>query len=136
MKMYMTFLIIFFYKKLVNFETNKKEKNNPFCWVSDKGVELYSSFELINEGKTLNTNLYSNITSIVFTIILGSITMFTVFASNDKSKEFESKLNKLKNQNILIEKELLEKSKEIQGLKNSFQQMEYYQKNTQKSGKN
>ena len=109
---------------------------NPYCWVLDDGIESYSSFELINEGKTLNTNLYSNLTSIIFTIILGSITMFTVFTSENKSKEFESKLNELNTQNILIEKELLEKSKKILNLENSVQQMEYYQTNIQKNGKN
>lgn len=125
-----------FYKNLLHFKKNETELMNPYCCILDDGIELYSSFELINEGKTLNTNLYSNITSIIFTIILGLITMFTVFTSENKSKEFESRLNELKNQNILIEKELLEKSKKILNLENSFQQMEYYQTNIQKNDSN
>jgi hypothetical protein len=125
-----------FYKKLLHFIKNENELMNPYCWVLDDGIESYSSFELINEGKTLNTNLYSNLTSIIFTIILGSITMFTVFTSENKSKIFESKMNELNTQNILIEKELLEKSKKILNLENSVQQMEYYQTNIQKNGKN
>ena len=125
-----------FYKKLLHFIKNETELINPYCWVLDSGIELYSSFELINEGKTLNTNLYSSIITIIFTITLGAITIFTVFKSDDKSKEFESKLNELKTQNKLFEKELLEKSKKILNLENSVQQMECYQTSIQKNGKN
>ena len=45
-----------FYKKLVNFVNNDKEIENPYCWVSDTGIELFSSFSLINDGKLLNAN--------------------------------------------------------------------------------
>jgi hypothetical protein len=47
----MKYLIIFFYKKLIHFKKKKSELINPYCWILDDGIELYPSFELINEGK-------------------------------------------------------------------------------------
>ncbi|WP_158730325.1 hypothetical protein [Flavobacterium sp. I-STPA6A] len=107
-----------FYKKLVHFIINDEDVKNPQCWVSDEGIELYTSFSLINDGKILNANLYSNLTSIIFTIILGSITMYTVYSSDKNTKEVEKKVNELEKRNILNEQRLLNLSKELLKEKN------------------
>ena len=107
-----------FYKKLVYFYENKNEITNPYCWVSDSGIELFSSFSLINDGKVLNATLYSNLTSIIFTIILGFITIFTVYSSEEKVTKIEKKIIELEKRNILIEQQLLNLSKETPKKKN------------------
>ena len=107
-----------FYKKLVYFIPNNEDIENPKCWVSDEGIETYSSFSLINDGKVLNATLYSNLTSIIFTIILGSITIFTVYSSEEKVTKIEKKVIELEKRNILIEQQLLNLSKEILKKKN------------------
>ena len=124
-----------FYKKLVYFYENKNEITNPYCWVSDSGIELFSSFSLINDGKILNTNLYGNIISMFFTIILGIITIITVYSSYQKTKELEIKLNGLQKQNTLIEKQLLNLSKEKSMESNSDYTKVDYQTKTQKRDK-
>ncbi|MBQ0907608.1 hypothetical protein KBJ98_02705 [Flavobacterium sp. F-328] len=108
-----------FYKKLVYFTKNGEDVENPKCWVSDDGIELYTSFSLINDGKILNTTLYSNLTSIIFTIILGSITMFTVYSSDKNTKEIEKKVNELEKRNLLNEQRLLNLSKALLNEKKS-----------------
>ncbi len=107
-----------FYKKLVYFTKNDEDVKNPKCWVSDEGIELYTSFSLINDGKILNATLYSNLTSIIFTVILGSITMFTVYSSDKNTKEVEKKVNELEKRNSLNEQRLLNISKELLKEKN------------------
>jgi hypothetical protein len=108
-----------FYKKLAHFIKNDDDIENPKCWISDKGIELFTSFSLINDGKILNATLYSNLTSIIFTIILGSITILTVYSSDKNSKELEKKITELEKRNILTEQKLLILSKEILKKKNS-----------------
>lgn len=107
-----------FYKKLVHCIPNNEDIENPKCWVSDEGIEMYTSFSLINDGKVLNATLYSNLTSIIFTIILGFITIFTVYSSEEKVTKIEKKIIELEKRNILIEQQLLNLSKETPKKKN------------------
>ena len=100
-----------FYKKLVHFIPNNEDIENPKCWVSDEGIEMYTSFSLINDGKVLNATLYSNLTSLIFTIVLGFITIFTVYTSEEKVTKIEKKIIELEKRNILIEEQLLNLSK-------------------------
>ena len=124
-----------FYKKLVVSVKNENELINPKLWVTNEGIELYTSFELINDGKVLNLNLYSNMVSILFTIILGFITIFTVVYNKDKSKELDMKMNQLKSKNIHLEQELLNLSKKMLEIRNYVQQKVDYQTNIQTDDK-
>jgi len=125
-----------FYKKLVHFEKNQTELMNPYCWVLDDGIELYSSFELINEGKKLNTNLISTITTSFLTVVITVIAFLTIRMNYQDSKIYNITVDKLYKKVDSLELEQLNTSKKILNLENSFQQMEYYQTNIQKNGKN
>jgi hypothetical protein len=125
-----------FYKNLVVFEKNEKEITNPFCWVSDEGIELYSSFELINKGKELNTNLFNSITSGIFTIIIGIIAIISIVMNYQDSKIYNEKVSTMHKELETMKTNQLISTKEMLDLKNSFQQSEYYQTNIQKNGKN
>jgi hypothetical protein len=125
-----------FYKKLANFEKNENELMNPYCWVLDSGIELYSSFELINEGKKLNTNLISTITTSFLTMVITVIAFLTILMNYQDSKIYNITVDKLYKKVDSLELEQLNTSKKIQDLKNSFQQTEYYQTSIQKNGKN
>lgn len=70
-----------------------------------------------------------------FTIILGIITIITVYSSDQKTKELEIKLNGLQKQNTLIEKQLLNLSKEKSMESNSDYTKVDYQTKTQKRDK-
>jgi len=125
-----------FYKKLLHFENNESELMNPYCWVLDSGIELYSSFELINDGKELNTNLISTITTSFLTFVITVIAVLTIRMNYQDSKIYNITVDKLYKKVDSLELEQLKTSKKILNLENSVQQMEYYQTNIQKNGKN
>lgn len=110
-----------FYKKLVNFEKNEKELMNPYCWVLDDGIELYTSFELINEGKKLNTNLISTITTSILTIVITVVAVLTIIVNYQDSKIYNTTVNKLYKKVDSLEKKQLILTKKIQDLENSVQ---------------
>tara|TARA_R110002126_G_scaffold78629_1_gene195611 strand:- start:1625 stop:2113 length:489 start_codon:yes stop_codon:yes gene_type:complete len=125
-----------FYKNLLHFKKNETELMNPYCWVLDDGIELYTSFELINEGKKLNTNLISTITTAFLTVFITIIAFLTILMNYQDSKIYNTTVNKLyKKVDSLGLKQLI-LTKQIQDLENSVQQMEYYQTNIQKNDKN
>ena len=125
-----------FYKKLLHFIKNENELMNPYCWILDDGIELYSSFELINEGKKLNTNLISTITTSFLTVVITVIAFLTILMNYQDSKIYNITVDKLYKKVDSLGLEQLNTSKKILNLENSVQQMEYYQTNTQKNGKN
>ena len=125
-----------FYKKLLHFEENKSELMNPYCWILDDGIELYSSFELINEGKKLNTNLISTITTSILTFIITVIAILSILMNYQDSKIYNETVNKLNIKVESLKSKQLESDKKILNLEKSFQQMEYYQTNIQKNDKN
>lgn len=87
-----------FYKKLVHFVKNDTEIENPYCWVSDNGVELYSSFSLINDGKLLNVNLFNNSISGIFQIIVGVIAIISIVMNYQDSKIYNEKVSTLQSE--------------------------------------
>ncbi len=125
-----------FYKNLLKFEENKQELMNPYCWVLDDGIELYTSFSLINEAKTLNTNLYHNIISGIFTIIVGVIAITSIWMNYKDSKLYKESVNTMQKELDSMKSNQLILTEKMLDLKNSFQQMEDYQTNIQKSDKN
>jgi prefoldin subunit 5 len=124
-----------FYKKLLHFIKNENELMNPSCWVLDDGIELYSSFELINEGKKLNTTLISTITTSFLTVVVTVIAFLTIQMNYQDSKIYNVAVSKLYKKVDSLESEQLKTTKKILDLENSVQQMEYYQTNTQKTDK-
>ena len=125
-----------FYKDLLHFKKNESELMNPYCWVLDSGIELYSSFDLMNKGKELNTNLYSNIVSIFSTLILGGITIYSVYTNNTNSTKHKKEINRLEKKIETNESNQLLLTNKILSLENYFLQMKDYQTNIQKNGKN
>ena len=95
-----------FYKKLVNFVNNDKEIENPYCWVSDTGIELFSSFSLINDGKLLNANLLNNSISGVFQIIVGTIAFWSMVMNYQDSKIYNEKVSALQSEMVTLKTNL------------------------------
>lgn len=125
-----------FYKNLLHFKKNETELMNPHCWVLDDGIELYTSFKLINEGKKLNTNLISTITTSILTLVITVIAFLTIKMNYQDSKVYNTTVNKLYKKVDSLELKQSALTKQIQDLESFVQQMEYYQTNTQKNDKN
>ena len=124
-----------FYKKLLHFKKNETELMNPYCRILDDGIELYTSFELINEGKKLNTNLISSITTSILTIVITVVSIWTVLMNYQDSKIYNETVNRLNKKMDSLQLNQLVLTKQIQYLENSVQQKEYYQTNIQKTDK-
>ena len=101
-----------FYKKLVHFVKNENEIENPYCWVSDSGIELFTSFSLINEGKLLNANLFNNSISGVFQIIVGVIAVLSIVMNYQDSKIYNEKVSVLQSEVQILKTQLSELNKE------------------------
>jgi len=115
-----------FYKKLLIFEYNESELMNPYCSVSDDGVELYTSFELINEGKKLNTNLISTITTSILTLVITVIASITILMNYQDSKIYNITVDKLYKKVDSLEVEQLTLTKKTLDLENSLERMKDY----------
>lgn len=101
-----------FYKKLAHFKKNEEDIMNPYCWVSDEGIELYSSFSLINEGKLLNANLFNNSISGVFQIIVGIIAVLSIIMNYQDSKIYNERVSAMQREVNSIQLKLTIVSKE------------------------
>ncbi len=84
-----------FYKKLIYCEKNESEITNPYCWVRDKGIENYTSFTFINDGKLLQSTLFNNISTGFFQIIVGIIAVLTIIFSYMDSKRYREEVLEL-----------------------------------------
>jgi hypothetical protein len=120
-----------YYKKLLHFKKNEFELMNPYCWVLDDGIELYSSFELINEGKKLNTNLISIITTSILTFIITIIAFLSILMNYQDSKIYNESVDKLREKVDFLQVEKSITTKRILNLENSVKQMEHSQTNIQ-----
>lgn len=124
-----------FYKKLVIFVKNDDEIENPFCWVSDDGIELFTSFSLINDGKLLNANLFNNCISGVFQIIVGIIAVLSILMNYQDSKIYNEKVSKLEQEVQLLKLNQSIVTKEKLKENNSSDTKKGYQKNIQTDDK-
>jgi hypothetical protein len=124
-----------FYKKLVNFVKNDNEIENPFCWVTDEGIELFTSFSLINDGKLLNANLLNNCISGIFQIIIGIIAVLSIVLNYQDSKIYNEKVSKLEQevQQLKLTQSMISKEKLKEN--NSSYNKKDYQKNIQTGDK-
>lgn len=107
-----------YYKKLVYCQRNDNELMNPYCFATDKGVEAYSSFSFINDGKLLQTTLFNNLSTGFFQIIVAVIAVVTIILNYNDSKLYHEQVKSL-------EKEVERLSLEV-----SEQSIEWSTKNT------
>jgi len=124
-----------FYKKLVHFVKNDNEIENPFCWVTDDGIELFSSFSIINDGKLLNANLFNNCISGIFQIIVGIIAVLSIVMNYQDSKIYNEKVSKLEQEVHLLKLNQSTISKDKLKENNSSYNKKDYQKNIQTGDK-
>jgi hypothetical protein len=124
-----------FYKKLVIFVKNDDEIENPFCWVSDEGIELFTSFSLINDGKLLNANLFNSCISGIFQIIVGIIAVLSILMNYQDSKIYNEKVSRLEQevQLLKLNQSIITKGKLKEN--NSSYIKKDYQKNIQTDNK-
>ncbi len=124
-----------FYKKLAHFKKNEEDIMNPYCWVSDEGIELYSSFSLINDGKLLNANLFNSCISVIFQIIVGIIAVLSILMNYQDSKIYNEKVSRLEQevQLLKLNQSIITKGKLKEN--NSSYIKKDYQKNIQTDNK-
>lgn len=101
-----------FYKKLVYCTRNDQELMNPYCFATDKGVEAYSSFSFINDGKLLQTTLFNNLSTGFFQIIVGIIAIVTIIFNYNDSKLYHEQVKMLEQEVRHLSIKLSEQSKE------------------------
>ena len=112
-----------FYKKLVYCTRNDSELMNPYCFATDKGVEAYSSFSFINDGKLLQTTLFNNLSTGFFQIIVGLIAIFTIILNYNDSKLYHEQVDHLEKKVERLSFKLSEQSK-TKSTKNKTNQTE------------
>jgi hypothetical protein len=120
-----------YYKKLVYCKRNDDELMNPYCFATDQGVEAYSSFSFINDGKLLQTTLFNNLSTGFFQIIVGIIAVFTIIFNYNDSKLYHEQVKSLEREVKRLSIKLSEQSNE-KSMENNFNDtMTDYQTNVQ-----
>lgn len=99
-----------YYKKLVHCTRNDKELMNPHCFATDQGVEAYSSFSFINDGKLLQTTLFNNLSTGFFQIIVGIIAVVTIIFNYNDSKLYHEQVKILEREVERLSTKLSEQS--------------------------
>lgn len=84
-----------FYKKLINCNKNESELTNPFCFATDEGVTLFSSKSILNDGLLFRANVFSNISTGFFQIIIAFATLISLWLSFIQSNKLAKKLDRL-----------------------------------------
>src|SRR5690606_16213497 len=100
-----------YYKKLVHCTRNDKELMNPYCFATDQGVEAYSSFSFINDGKLLQTTLFNNLSTGFFQIIVAIIAVVTIIFNYNDSKLYHEQVKILEREVERLSIKLSEQSK-------------------------
>lgn len=100
-----------YFKKLVHCTRNDNELMNPYCFATDKGIEAYSSFSFINDGKLLQTTLFNNLSTGFFQIIVGIIAVTTIIFNYNDSKLYHETVENLEHEVKLLSSKLSELSK-------------------------
>gem|GEM_PF-3449347 len=108
-----------FYKKLVYCTRNDDELMTPYCFATDKGVEAFSSFSFINDGKLLQTTLFNNLSTGFFQIIVGIIAIFTIILNYNDSKLYHQQVDNLDKRVERLSIKLSEQTKEKSAENNS-----------------
>src|SRR5690606_33686084 len=108
---------------------------NPYCFATDQGVEIYSSFSFINDGKLLQTTLFNNLSTGFFQIIVAIIAVVTIIFNYNDSKLYYEQVNRLEQKVEGLSIKLSEKSKEKSMESNSVDTKADYQTKIQKHGK-
>ena len=124
-----------YFKKLVHCTRNDNELMNPYCIVTDQGIEAYSSFSFINDGKLLQTTLFNNLSTGFFQIIVAIIAVVTIIFNYNDSKLYYEQVNRLEQKVEGLSIKLSEKSKEKSMESNSVDTKADYQTKIQKQGK-
>lgn len=101
-----------YYKKLVHCTKNDKELMNPYCFATDQGVEAYSSFSFINDGKLLQTTLFNNLSTGFFQIIVAIIAVVTIIFNYNDSKLYHQQVKILEREVERLSIKLSEQSKD------------------------
>lgn len=120
-----------FYKKLVHCRPNYDDLENPNCFATDKGVEAFSSFSFINDGKLLQTTLFNNLSTGFFQIIVAIIAVTTIMFNYNDSKLYHEQVKNLEREVERLSIKLLEQSKEKSTENNSDDTKADYQTNAQ-----
>lgn len=101
-----------FFKKLVYCKRNDDELMNPYCFATDLGIEAYSSFSFINDGKLLQTTLFNNLSTGFFQIIVAIIAVVTIIFNYNDSKLYHEQVKSLEQEVEHLSIMLSEQSKE------------------------
>ncbi|MHA7943942.1 hypothetical protein ACJOV8_012775 [Formosa sp. 3Alg 14/1] len=100
------------FKKLVHCTRTDENLNNPYCYITEKGIETYSSFSFINDGKLLQTTLFNNLSTGFFQIIVGIIAVVTILFNYNDSKLYHEQVKNIEQEVEHLSKKLSEKSVE------------------------
>jgi len=120
-----------FYKKLVHCRPNYDDLENPYCFATNLGVEAYSSFSFINDGKLLQTTLFNNLSTGFFQIIVAIIAVATILFNYNDSKLYHEQVKNLELEVERLSIKLLEQSTEKSTENNSDDTKADYQTNAQ-----
>jgi len=120
-----------FYKKLVHCRPNYDDLENPYCFATNLGVEAYSSFSFINDGKLLQTTLFNNLSTGFFQIIVAIIAVATILFNYNDSKLYHEQVKNLEREVESLSIKLLEQSTEKSTENNSDDTKADYQTNAQ-----
>lgn len=120
-----------YYKKLVHCKRNDNELMNPYCFATDQGVEIYSSFSFINDGKLLQTTLFNNLSTGFFQIIVAIIAVATIIFNYNDSKLYHEQVKNLEREVERLSIKLSEQSTEKSTENNSDDTKTNYQTNVQ-----
>ena|SRR5690606_2988399 len=120
-----------FYKKLVHCRPNYDDLENPYCFATNLGVEAYSSFSFINDGKLLQTTLFNNLSTGFFQIIVAIIAVATILFNYNDSKLYHEQVKNLEREVERLSIKLLEQSTEKSTENNSDDTKADYQTNAQ-----
>jgi hypothetical protein len=120
-----------FYKKLVHCRPNYNDLENPYCFATDQGVEAYSSFSFINDGKLLQSTLFNNLSTGFFQIIVAIIAVVTILFNYNDSKLYHEQVKNLEREVERLSIKLSEHSKEKLAESKSEDTKADYQTNAQ-----
>lgn len=120
-----------FYKKLVHCRPNYDDLENPSCFATNKGVEAFSSFSFINDGKLLQTTLFNNLSTGFFQIIVAIIAIATILFNYNDSKLYHEQVKNLEREVERLSIKLSEQSTEKSMENNSDDTKADYQTNVQ-----